>query len=82
MVCRGNRSHTKNKRFAYLDDYEKGGIPQFTPSTKNKRKVRCIETGEIFTSISDAGREKSAKKITEVCRGSRKTSGGYHWEYV
>jgi hypothetical protein len=81
-VCRGGRQYAKNKRFAYLDDYENGEIPQFIPLTGNKRKVRCIETGEIFSSISDAGREKGAKKITMVCKGSRKTSGGFHWEYV
>ena len=69
-------------RFAYLDDYKNGKIPQFIPSTKNKRKVRCIETGEIFTSISDAEREKGGRSISRVCKGSRKTSGGYHWEYV
>ena len=69
-------------RFAYLDDYKNGKIPQFIPSTKNKRKVSCIETGKIFSSISDAVRETGAKKIGEVCKGNRKTSGGYHWGYV
>ena len=81
-VYRGNREHAKNKKFAYLDDYENGKIPHFTPSTKNKRKVCCIETGEIFSSIVDAEKEKGAKKIALVCKGDRKTSGGFRWEYV
>ena len=82
LVCTGNRKHAKNKRFAYLDDYENGNIPHFIPSSGNKRKVRCIETGEIFSSIVDADKEKSAKKITDVCKGNRNTSGGFHWEYI
>lgn len=49
--------------------------------TRNTKKVRCIETGEIFRSA------KHATKIVhgDVCRcvtGKRQTAAGYHWEYV
>jgi hypothetical protein len=81
-VCLGNRQYVKNKRFAYLDDYENDKIPNFTPSTSNKRKVLCIETGEIFSSIVDAEKEKGGRSISRVCKGSRKVSGGFHWKYV
>lgn len=57
------------------------------------KSVRCIETNQIFHSSNAAsnwlvenGKIKSQKygrnKIPEVCRGQRKTVGGYHWEYV
>lgn len=48
------------------------------------KKVLCIETGEVYKSISEAGRQLgiSFKAISNVCRGKAKTSGGYHWEYV
>lgn len=48
-----------------------------------KVKVRCVETGEIFNSLSDAGREKNVytTNITRACRTNIAT-GGYHWEYV
>lgn len=54
-------------------------------SEARKRKVECIETGEIFESASDAARKipnTTQSKICMVCRGQRKTCGGYHWRYV
>ena len=49
-----------------------------------KRKVRNIETGEIFNSIKEAAQKYSIvpTHITRVCRGKRKQTGGFHWEYV
>ena len=50
-----------------------------------KRKVKCIETEEIFESASEAARKipnTTQSKICMVCRGQRKTCGGYHWQYV
>lgn len=47
------------------------------------KKVRCLETGEIFPNIITA-REKYGKNlhITDCCKGKRKTAGGFHWEYI
>lgn len=36
-VCRGERSHYRNRHFARLTDYENGTVPKF--SGKNKRKA-------------------------------------------
>lgn len=58
-----------------------------------KRKVRCIEKDLIFNSIADAerwstssennnGKKASHQHIAHVCKGHRKTCGGYHWEYI
>ena len=50
------------------------------------RKVRCIDTGEIFNTIKDAEVKYkiSHGKISCVCNGKygRKTAGGYKWEWV
>lgn len=54
-------------------------------SNARKRKVKCIETEEIFESASEAARKTpntTQSKICIVCRGQRKTCGGYHWQYV
>lgn len=52
---------------------------------KMKRTVRCIETGEIFESFSAAAKANnlsSGDTISAVCKGKRKTAGGYTWELV
>lgn len=49
-----------------------------------KKKVLCVETGEIFESASEAARKMpntTQSKICMVCRGQRNTCGGYHWQY-
>lgn len=47
-------------------------------------KVVCVETGETYVCIADVFREKNidSSSITAVCKGRRKTAGGYHWRYV
>ena len=84
MVCRGERQKVKGLRFAYLDDYESGDVPKFIPDKGNRRLVRCVETGEVFASLTEAAKAKgiNSSKITSVCKGTRKTTGGLHWEYV
>lgn len=47
------------------------------------RPVLCIETGEVFQSISEAMQEKGVgRNIPACCRGKIKTCGGYHWKYA
>jgi group I intron endonuclease len=49
------------------------------------RKVRCIETGEVFNTIKEAEEKYkiSHGKISDVCskKYGRKTAGGMRWEY-
>lgn len=47
-------------------------------------KVRCVETGEVFNSITEAATKYgiTPTHISRVCRGKRKRTGGYHWEYI
>lgn len=55
---------------------------------KERTKVRCVETGEVFDNASDAARKMGIEanhpmtSITRVCKGIRPTAYGYHWEYV
>lgn len=49
-----------------------------------KKPVQCIETGIIYESASEAARKvakTTQSKICMVCKGQRKTCGGYHWRY-
>ena len=46
-----------------------------------KISVKCVETGEVFCSMSEASRKHNTQPvhISECCRGIRKTAGGFHW---
>ena len=49
-----------------------------------KKKIMCVETGEIFDSCKIAGLSKNtnAAKIGAVCNGKRKSAGDFHWKYM
>ena len=41
------------------------------------------EVLEIFTSINEADKKyKCNGHINDVCKGKRKTAGGYKWKYI
>lgn len=59
--------------------------PTYSYKTKHysqERKVRCITTGEIFETITEAQEFYHITHIGECCRGTRKTAGGKQWEYA
>jgi len=89
MVCTGKRGHTKGVRFAYLEDFKSNTVPVFIDHQKGKnnpkaKAVRCINTGVIYPTISNASSETGlhSGKIVAVCKGIRKSTGGLNWEYV
>ena len=66
------------------------GIPQKEETIEKIRAskkcspVLCVETNIEYKSIRDAYRETNIRfsHIAEVCKGIRKTAGGYHWELL
>ena len=46
-------------------------------------KVICIETSIVYNGAKEAGRLNNIDPscISKVCRGERKTAGGFHWQY-
>ena len=48
-----------------------------------KKSVICIELNKIYDSISQASKNLniSNSSISAVCKGKRKTAGGYHWKF-
>ena len=49
---------------------------------EHAKRVKCVETGEVFQSMNDAAEWcglKRATGISQCCSGVRKTAGGYHW---
>ena len=56
------------------------------PNKTNCRKVKCVETAQIFLSAAEASRVLGigASEIRKVAmkKPRYKTAGGFHWEYV
>lgn len=48
------------------------------------KKVVCVETGEVYRSLSEASKAAgvSLNAISNALCGKSKTSGGYHWTYA
>lgn len=58
------------------ESIEKTAAPQ-------RKMVICVETGEIFNSISEAALKvnSSTSPISKVCNGKQKTCKGFTWKY-
>ncbi len=66
-------------------------INQFRSLPEPKKKVKCVETGQIFESAREAAKWVEFVREIEychhdyiklVCKGKHKTCFGYRWEFV
>lgn len=66
----------------FLDKEKHKEIIKLASEAKYK-KVKCVETGEIFSSVKEA-KEKYGKgiHISDCCNKTRKIAAGYHWEWI
>ena len=50
-------------------------------ANKRRKRVECVETGEVFNSRGEAARAKQVERrdIARCIKGQRKTVGSYHW---
>jgi hypothetical protein len=46
------------------------------------KKVKCLETGEIFNSLNLAMNKYKNTHIGDVCNGKRNKASGYHWQWL
>ncbi len=71
-----SHNYTNNLRWATVDTQNK--------NHPNCTKVRCIETGKIYPTMTAAGKEfgKAMQNLSACLKGKQKTWCGYHWEYV
>ena len=49
-----------------------------------KRKVQCVETGDIFNSVKEAAifAKTYSANIVDCCKNTHHSTKGYHWKYV
>ena len=52
--------------------------------TKNRKAVYCVETGQIFESLTMAAESCGIRsgEISSVCNRKRNTAGGLHWSFL
>ena len=68
---------TKGLHFYYADEPE----PDDLLPSKRGIRVRCVETGVVYKTITQAAKETGASQAG--IRGAASgMAGGYHWEYV
>ena len=85
-VCLGNRKYTKIKNiqydFKYLDENNKIIKTNFKSKAKNKKRVLCITTNEIFNSISEAAiqYDLNVQNISRACQGKNRFCGKLNGE--
>ena len=89
--CQRKRYATHGRHYLYASDpkcqnpkkaIEEIETQRIQNNPRNKA-VRNIDTDEVFISATEAKKKyPMATKIGEVCKGKRKTTGGYRWEYV
>ena len=50
----------------------------------NSKPVRCVETGEIFNSLTDAANKHKVNLggLSNCCKGKQDTCGGFHWQLL
>ena len=86
---KSDRQIANGLRWFKKDSFNPSQIDPLRISLRGSPKaVICVETGEVFESISNAevtlrdrGIKVSGSHITSVCKGRRKIAGGYSWQY-
>lgn len=55
-----------------------------SPGNWSRKKVRCVETGEVFDSqiLAAKAYHTSQGAVGNSARGNRPRAGGVHWEFV
>lgn len=83
-AANGKQENCGGLHFAKVEDYINDKLPVFNARPVQYRKVRCVSTGRVFESISEASRITgvSRRAISYACNGKHKTSGGFIWEFV
>lgn len=90
--CNGHRTHAgthpktgQQLSWKFVDDSSQVTIFCDTERKKIRtiQKIICIETQKVYDSASEAFRQTgvAACNILRVCRGERKSAGGFHWKF-
>jgi group I intron endonuclease len=75
--------HNSGNRNPFFGKHHSAETKHLMESRKPKKKVVCIETGDVFSSTRNAERATGIghSEIIKCCKGKSHTAGGYHWKY-
>ena len=73
------KHHTEEAKRRMSEKHK--GLPSHR---KNLTSVKCIELDIIYDNATEAGKALgfNGSNILQVCYGNRKTTHGYHWEFI
>lgn len=89
--CREERNKAGGLQWRYYDNtkpmsyYQNLSLNKKHKENPRNRKVLQVETGKIFKTAQEAGRECGTRygaNIIRCCRGKRPTAYGFHWQYA
>lgn len=82
-VLTKQRKSTGGLHFEYLDKYNKNNEYDLSPGITKPKKIICLNTGQIFPSITQASKELNLElsAIAKVCKGKRKFVKGFIFKY-
>lgn len=86
---KNNSKSVKGKHLVWLDEWEswtdeqKEEWKKWAFSKKIQKEVICLETGVVYESVREAGRQTGINNsnVIQCCKGRYKSAGGYHWMY-
>lgn len=87
QVCVGNREYSGGFIWKYEEDCNVGEDLNYSVKSRLKPVAQYTKNGEFITkydSVIEATKAcgfSSDSKISECCKGKRKSTGGYQWRY-
>lgn len=78
-VCKGRQITAGNFHWKFLE--EDSDFLNVNKKDKRKRKVKCITTGKVYKSVTDAAKDTGSdpSNISKVCNGKYKTTNKLRW---
>ncbi|MBR1419537.1 MAG: GIY-YIG nuclease family protein [Selenomonadaceae bacterium] len=87
-VCNGKRNTAGGLHWAFLKDWltadDKTQTELSAKPSHRRKRVRCMETGEVFLSTRAAAEKYKTdhKNIARACKNSTRTAVGMHWKFL
>ena len=83
-ACQDSGLTSGGFHWMYYEEFLKKGWCKREKKQGAQRKVYCVETKEVFDTISQAAKEKNVdgSGIVKCCKNPSKTTKGLHWAYL